>query len=54
MTRTSKKAERRAISPRKPKMRGKKTGSKKDNLSKGYKEKLNAVSSCENVFIPKI
>ncbi len=54
MTRIGKKAERRAISPRKHKNPSVKTGSKKDNLSKGFKEHANAHSSEANVFIPKI
>lgn len=43
MTRMSKKAERRAVSPRAPKRAGKKTGSKQDKLAKGFKEKHNAL-----------
>ena len=54
MVRISKQSERRGVSFRRPKRAGKKTGTKKDNLPKGYKEKFNAVASSENVFIPKI
>jgi len=53
MTRIGKKTERRAMSPRKTKNPSVKTGQKKDNLSKGYKEHENAAPQ-ENVFIPKI
>lgn len=44
MTRMSKQAKRRAISPRKPKLPGKKTGPKKDQLESGYKPAENAFS----------
>ncbi|NGX31622.1 MAG: hypothetical protein K940chlam8_00998 [Chlamydiae bacterium] len=54
MVRISKQSERRGVSFRRPKRAGKKTGAKKDNLPKGYKEKFNAVASNEHVFIPKI
>lgn len=54
MTRISKKAQRRAVSPRKPKKGAQKTGSKKDNLPQGYKVHENAFTGEENVFIPKI
>lgn len=54
MTRTSKKAERRAISPKKIKPNlSKKTGPKKDTLKDGYKKRINALEST-NVFIGKI
>ena len=54
MVRISKKAERRAQSPRKRRYSfAEKTGAKKDNLSKGYKEHENALAS-ETVFIPKV
>ena len=54
MSRISKQAERRAVSRRKPKIGGKKTGPKKDNLPKGYKEKYNAVDGNLNIFIAKL
>jgi len=53
MTRISKKAERKARSPRRPRIAGQKTGPKKDNLKNGYKEKLNAVS-IDGVYISKL
>lgn len=53
MTRTSKKEERRGISPRKYKNPSVKTGTKQDNLPKGYKPHENA-SPEGRVFIPKI
>ncbi len=52
MVRISKK-DRLKKCPRKPKVSINKTGSKKDNLPKGFKEHANAIST-ENVFIPKI
>ena len=52
MTRISKQEQRRNRSPRKPKMPGKKTGPKKDNLTLGYKEHANAVD-VPQVFIGK-
>jgi hypothetical protein len=54
MVRISKQAQRRAVSRKRPKLAGVKTGSKKDNLSKGYKEKVNASAQVESTFIPKI
>lgn len=56
MTRTSKKEERRNRSPRKPKIAGVKTGKKKDNLPRGFKEHVNAIENPESEisFIPKI
>ena len=56
MTRTSKKEERRNRSPRKPKIGGVKTGAKKDNLPRGFKEHENAIKNPESEisFIPKI
>jgi hypothetical protein len=56
MTRMSKQSKRRAVSPRRPTLASKKTGSKKDNLPKGFKEHANAVEGdlASNVFIPKI
>jgi hypothetical protein len=44
MTRMSKQAQRRSVSPKAPKRAGKKTGSKKDQLPQGFKEKHNALS----------
>lgn len=53
MTRISKQASKRMVSPRRPKLPGPKTGPKKDKLAKGFKEHTN-VSAAKNVFIPKI
>ncbi len=54
MTRQSKQGERRARSHRKRHVNmDLKTGPKKDNLEKGYKEHENALKS-KNVFIPKV
>lgn len=55
MVRISKKEERRAKSPRRPKIAGTKTGPLKDNLAKGYREHVNLDPSNEGrCFIPKI
>ena len=56
MTRMSKPAERRAISPRRPSIAGPKTGSLKDNLPLGYKEAQNALQGnfSSYGFIPKM
>lgn len=54
MTRISKKAERRATSPRKHKNPLLKTGPKKDHFSKKYKLHDNALPGERNAFIPKI
>ena len=56
MTRIGKKAERRGQSPRKHKPPAVKTGPKKDQLPKGYKEHENAVvdSSHGLIFISKV
>ena len=54
MTRVGKKAERRAISPRKHKKPSPKTGPKQDNLPLGYKPHENSFSGEGSVFIPKI
>ncbi|MEI6531442.1 MAG: hypothetical protein WCN87_01325 [Chlamydiota bacterium] len=54
MVRISKQQERRSVSPRRPKIAGKKTGARKDNLPKGYKEHVNAVGLDAAIFIPKI
>ena len=53
MTRIGKKEERRNRSPRRPKIAGKKTGPKKDNLPKGYREHANAHQGGD-AFIPKV
>lgn len=56
MTRISKQAEKRNQNPKKrrPNLTSK-TGPKKDNLAKGYKEHANALGESSNcVFIPKI
>ena len=54
MTRMSKKAKIKAVCPRKRKASfEEKTGSKKDTLSKGFKEHANALES-KTVFIPKV
>lgn len=53
MTRQSKQGERRAMSPRKRKAPAVKTGPKKDNLPKGFKEHANALEGTL-AFIPKI
>ena len=54
MTRMSKQGERRNVSPRRPTLKGVKTGAKKE--AKPYKEHTNSISTelkgC--VFIPKI
>ncbi len=52
MTRMSKQGERRNKCPRKTKYPAPKTGAKKDNLAKGYKEHFNALDS-QMAFIPK-
>jgi hypothetical protein len=56
MTRVSKQGRKRNISPRRPKVAGKKTGPKKDMLEFGFKPHENAVAveSATNRFIPKI
>lgn len=54
MTRLSKQARRRMVSPKRPKTPGPATGPKKDNLAKGFKEHENAASGQVQVFIPKI
>lgn len=54
MVRISKQQERRSVSPRRPNVAGKKTGARKDNLPKGYKEHVNAAGDDASVFIPKI
>jgi hypothetical protein len=56
MTRMSKQGKRRNTSPRRPRITGEKTGPKKDALTQGYKEKINALEGevAKTVFIPKI
>lgn len=56
MTRISKKAQRRAVSPRKRRAPSPKTGPKSDNLPLGFKEHTNAFAgeSPLPTFIPKI
>ena len=56
MVRISKKAEKRSVSPRRPRQAQEKTGSKKDNLSQGFKPVVTAVNgeSAKKMFIPKI
>lgn len=54
MVRISKQQERRSVSPRRPRVSGKKTGPQKDNLPKGYKEHINAAGEGVRAFIPKV
>jgi len=56
MTRISKQGRRRAVSRRRPRAPGIKTGSKKDALEFGFKphENLVIAESTPNRFIPKI
>jgi len=56
MVRLSKKSERTGRSPRRPKIGGVKTGAKKDNLPKGFREQANAQEGelAKTTFIPKI
>ncbi len=55
MTRISKKAQRRALSPRKRKAPSiQKTGPKQDLLPSGFKEHFNALEGNSSVFIGKI
>lgn len=56
MTRIYKQQKRRNISPRKSKIFAPKTGPRKENLVKGYKEHQNAVAKEQSdaMFIPKI
>lgn len=53
MVRISKQQERRSVSPRRPTISGKKTGSRKDNLMRGFKEHVNAAEGTR-LFIPKV
>lgn len=50
----SKVGEIRSVSPRRPRVKGKKSGPKKDNLTLGYKQHPNALSGFENRFISKV
>ena len=56
MVRISKKAERRSVSRRRPRPPSEKTGSRKDNLPKGYREHSNALEGemAALAYIPKI
>lgn len=56
MTRISKQGRERRVSPRRPRLPGVKTGSKKDVLEAGYKVHENAIPTevVSNRFIPKI
>jgi hypothetical protein len=56
MVRISKQEERRMRSPRRPSPPAPKTGAKKDNLPKGFKEHSNALqaNASQSMFIPKI
>lgn len=56
MTRLSKQARRRSVSPKRPKLSGPKTGPKKDNLKLGFKAKPNALQgdSAQHYFISKV
>jgi hypothetical protein len=56
MTRVGKQEERRARSPRRPRRAGPKTGPKKDNLPKGFREHSNALEGEQAVgcFIGKV
>ena len=54
MTRVSKQAERRAMSPRRPRKGSVKTGPRKDALPLGYKPQENAYQGNASIFIAKI
>ncbi len=56
MVRISKQSEKRAMSRRRPRPPSLKTGAKKNNLPKGYKEHPNALEGelAQSAFIPKI
>lgn len=56
MVRISKQAERRSRFPRKHRQPSQKTGERKDNLPKGFKEHSNAIEGelAAMVFIPKV
>jgi hypothetical protein len=56
MVRISKQAERRAKCPHRPRPPAPKTGAKKDNLEKGFKQHANVVADAQlaqKIFIPK-
>jgi hypothetical protein len=56
MVRISKQAERRAKCPHRPRPPARKTGPKKDNLDKGYKEHVSVIEDvqlAQKIFIPK-
>lgn len=57
MTRISKQAERRQRMPRRPRLEGEKTGSKKDNLHNGYKKHANGLEGTaleSTMFVAKV
>ena len=56
MVRISKQSEKRARFPRKSRKPMPKTGARKDNLAKGYKEHPNAIGGerASSAYIPKI
>ncbi len=56
MTRLSKQARRRNVSPKRPRPAGPKTGPKKDNLELGYKERANGLQGdlSSQFFVGKI
>jgi hypothetical protein len=54
MTRMSKQAKKRAVSPRKHKKPSIKTGPKKDHLPFGYRIHANALEGNQAIFIAKI
>jgi len=56
MTRLAKQVKDRSVCPRRPRNPAKKTGAKKDHLSKGYKEHPNALEGelAAKAFVPKI
>lgn len=56
MTRMSKQGERRSVSPRRRRVPGPKTGPKRDNLPRGFREHQNAVAgtAAQQLFIPKV
>ncbi len=56
MTRLSKQARKRNISPKRPAPKGKKTGSKTDALKLGFKERVNGLEGEQSnlFFISKI
>lgn len=54
MTRMSKVGEIRNVCPKRPRVKGKKSGPKKDNLSLGYKAQVNALNGLDKRFIAKV